>query len=814
MKIFNIFLNSSKRNKTIFFLVLLEISLLLVAGISYGHKTLDKYVFGSNDLKNTNLFAIMIDDENGGYKESTSDTFPGYEYFYNQSKSNCMDMTGKPIEDSLLYNQDTKTASITVSDTSSCYLYFDNWKSGSSLSKDLIASGNLWQSGLEGDGYRYTGTNPNNYICFGTADKSTCTTNQDKYMYRIIGVFEDASGNNHVKLIKYKQLASLAWNSASADVNWENSTLYSSLNGSEFLTNTTYDYLQNTTWKSKIENWTWTAVNTLTNDKSGPDYNDKLSPSQIYLHEMNRSGKSSSVGSWTTPTGKIGIMYASDYTLSLGASALALTTGTNTNATLLKTGWMHQSNNDTTKSTLEWTMARSGLNSLYFDNYQVYILMAAGSLNFGTPNQPVITLKYGIRPVLYLTANTSTSSGTGTLDNPFIVSSDEIQYPKVNLSLSNSNVSITITKGTGNLNKYCINNKASINDCEWKSVISTNFNHTLPSEGTYYVHVIDDMGYIARESIVYEKPQLNKILIDSNKMWQSGLEGDGYRFTGTGAYTTSTTPSNFVCFGTTDKSTCKSNPDTYMYRVIGVFDDQVKLIKLSSLASNAPFTSGTRFSQGIYNFAGNVLAERLNGVTPSTSMTNLFIGNSSYSYLNDSSGWVDLISEKGKREVVTLGNSGGPDYYYSNQFTPRTIYLHEMNRDSKTSTVGRWYDNTYKISVMNVSDYLLSLGSTSLSMTSGTYLNRNTLKTSWLFLGNNKYGNTSGNYTTEHTSASYGPANSSGTTNYSWTITSTGYLYYTSILNEYAIRPVFFLNTNVTSSSGTGTLSDPYMIDN
>ena len=81
-------------------------------------------------------------------------------------------------------------------------------------------------------------------------------------MYRVLGVFSDANGKNHVKLIKYKQLGSYAWNSTSADVNWENSTLYASLNGAGFLTNTTYDYLQNTEWSNRIENWTWSAVNT------------------------------------------------------------------------------------------------------------------------------------------------------------------------------------------------------------------------------------------------------------------------------------------------------------------------------------------------------------------------------------------------------------------------------------------------------------------------------------------------------------------------------------------------------------------------
>ena len=76
----------------------------------------------------------------------------------------------------------------------------------------------------------------------------TCTANQDKYMYRVLGVFSDSNGKNHVKLIKYKQLGSTyAWNANyTTDISWENSDMYKGLNGSYFLTNTTYDYLQNT----------------------------------------------------------------------------------------------------------------------------------------------------------------------------------------------------------------------------------------------------------------------------------------------------------------------------------------------------------------------------------------------------------------------------------------------------------------------------------------------------------------------------------------------------------------------------------------
>ena len=408
-------------------------------------------------------------------------------------------------QDKLVGNSYTiKIEPYTSGDTKafSCKLH----EPGPVLAQYLIDSGNLWQSGLEGDGYRYVGSGitcsyddgkyviaadnqqstptcmtlynytrttissgttfnykyktscpsdtssytysctelkgvilntviPNNFICFGTTDKSTCTSNQDKYMYRVLGVFSDANGDNHVKLIKYKQLVSAIWNSAHADVNWEDSTLYASLNGAGYLTNTEYNYMQNTAWSNRIENWTWSAVNTKTYDDTtnNPDYYNS-SPKGIYLNEMhiisndnfcwNRDLKvppftgnaiNCNGGEWTNPTAKIGLMYASDYVLSLGSSALALTTGTGTNMALLKTGWMHQSNNDTTKYRYEWTLSRYGAIRSHFYAWYVNI---DGDLD---GEEYPVNVVLGVRPVFYLTSNAKTSGGDGSLENPFIL---------------------------------------------------------------------------------------------------------------------------------------------------------------------------------------------------------------------------------------------------------------------------------------------------------------------------------------------------------------------------------------------------------
>ena len=279
----------------------------------------------------------------------------------------------------------------------------------------------LWSSGLEGDGLRYVGsgayngdTTPSNFICFGTTSASECKANEDKYMYRIIGVFPDEQGNQHLKLRKFKQLGEYAWHSTDEeDKNWGESTLYTELNGSYFLENTTYDYLQNVTWSDKIVDWKWVAVNTKTYSDNGPNYYS-IEPRYIYLHEMNRSTKTSTVGEWTYPTGKIGLIYASDYVLSLGDEALTMTGSTYDNRSALKTGWLHYTNNlASSSSAYDWTIARYGDNGGSFTAWYVY--------SSGIVGNYFVMDSLGVAPVFYLTSETTISGGMGTYSEPYII---------------------------------------------------------------------------------------------------------------------------------------------------------------------------------------------------------------------------------------------------------------------------------------------------------------------------------------------------------------------------------------------------------
>ena len=407
-------------NRKVFYSVIIVLTLLF--GVfsfltikSYSNKEEPKT---KEKVLERETFTTYISDGNGHYKKytSTDGTLYPSGYAYNQGISYCEDLDGNRLDIVPTYANNKFT--LESDKTAFCYLYFDIKLP--TAAEELIASGELWSSGLEGDGYRYTGsgaynseTTPNNFICFGTSDKTECKNNEAKYMYRIIGVFPDNNGNQHLKLISLKQLGSYAWNADSqTDIAWENSDMYRGLNGEYFLTNTTYDYLQNNTWLNKIEDWTWSAVNTKTYDGSGgPSYYDEVYTQQMYLHELNRSSKTSTIGEWSTPVAKIGLMYASDYQMSLGSSSLSYTGSSN--AATLKTGWMHQSNNDTTGNIWEWTLSRYGDRDGRFYAWDVNSDGNVHSYGVGSTA--------GARPVFHLTSDARINGGNGEYTNPYIL---------------------------------------------------------------------------------------------------------------------------------------------------------------------------------------------------------------------------------------------------------------------------------------------------------------------------------------------------------------------------------------------------------
>jgi len=434
-----------KRSKIFLFLLLefIEMLSLFLTYKSFSNKEIDK-VKEINKINNKQ-FSMFIETDNGYDEYLESNKFPEG-YTINLEESKCLDTKGNVIE-GILSGSGTNITVISRT-TSYCYLYFDippiNAETLPTTESDI------WQSTLEDDGYRYIGTDPNNYVCFGYDNVEedcdfTSTTNTDLYAYRIIGIFEDGEGTPHIKLIKKEALnTSHAWHAnPHTDIDWDASNLYKGINGSYFLTNTTYSYMQDTNWTNKIAEWNYTATNTKTyenyNSTNGTPYGSNYYYSTvktIYLHEMNSSGKTNqicyynssttadcSVGEWKyatdadwdkseVPKVKISLMYASDYLLSLGSSALEY--AINSKYSTLKTGWMHISNNDSgAPIQYEWTVSRYGFNGY---SYGAWCVSSDGHVGHDFVYDAV-----SVRPVFYLTSDVELS-GEGTIGSPYIIS--------------------------------------------------------------------------------------------------------------------------------------------------------------------------------------------------------------------------------------------------------------------------------------------------------------------------------------------------------------------------------------------------------
>ena len=253
---------------------------------------------------------------------------------------------------------------------------------------------------------RYIGANPNNYVYFNCSDYSNQSDSTCE-KWRIIGVFknmtkEDGSQGDLVKIIRDDSLGNIAW--ASSNVNdWSTASLQTTLNGDYY--NGTYatGALKNDTTRNAVESVVWNL--------GGSSTNYDVTASMFYERERGTTVYS---GRPTTWTGKIALMYPSDY-----GYATAGGTTTNRESCLAKElfDWAGSDvsdckNNDYLykSSYYQWTLAPYSSVSSY--------AFFVGSEGFVNDN--LVNYTYGVRPAAYLKSNISiTDVGIGTAESPF-----------------------------------------------------------------------------------------------------------------------------------------------------------------------------------------------------------------------------------------------------------------------------------------------------------------------------------------------------------------------------------------------------------
>ena len=280
--------------------------------------------------------------------------------------------------------------------------------------------------------YRYYGPNPNNYICLDMEGQSTCP---DKHLYRIIGsIYEEKENTNRIKVIKATRLTDGTTNRFSWDYtssgsynniwatitsgNYSNSltsgsTLMQLLNSGAWWNGTSanhYDY--------NGDDVTATTVN-FTNYKLSDKAKSYITTSRYYLGGYNSNppltnemyGYERGTLRYNTDRplyweGMVGLMYFSDYGYAAGNSCV---NGTqldyyNYYERCVNKDWLYISNTD------QWLMSPDSGGS-----YHVFRINRDGQFLKVSYNA------FPVRPVFYLTSTTSITSGTGSIDDPYIL---------------------------------------------------------------------------------------------------------------------------------------------------------------------------------------------------------------------------------------------------------------------------------------------------------------------------------------------------------------------------------------------------------
>ena len=254
----------------------------------------------------------------------------------------------------------------------------------------------------------------------------------------------------------------------------------------------------------------------------------------------------------------------------------------------------------------------------------------------------------------------------------------------------------------------------------------------------------------------YTGTQGDNALYYHNSTLTNGAGDNSYRYAGA-----SDSVNNYICLGS-DAATC---PDANLFRIIGVFGDQTKVIRAKSVGNQKWDTNGSN------TWSSSSLNTYLNG-----------------EYLTSLGTLADKIA-------TTTWKVGGNTSANISGVVPKTAYQYEVGSSASSTT----YDA--KIGLMYVSDYYY--GASPSAWTLMGY-NSDAMKdyraatsTNWLYLG----------------SYEWTISRRSDDTNSAFCVNSTGYVFLYDVASIRGVRPSFNLLSSTTYVSGSGSMSDPIIIE-
>ena len=343
-------------------------------------------------------------------------------------------------------------------------------------------------------------------------------------------------------------------------------------------------------------------------------------------------------------------------------------------------------------------------------------------------------------------------------------------------NITNSSITLTVdvTEGENSITTYYYSNDNGLSYEESTSNTYTFSNLSTGTEYNFRVYAVDTNGVSSNIYTLSESTLSTVYLADYIK--NTVYTGDGnnglYYHDGVGSYTNAAqeagdnsyryagaNPNNYVCFGS-DAAAC---PNDNLYRIIGVFGDQVKLIKSASIGNYVWASNGNNTWSSASLNTGTLNGTYLNGLGTT---------------------WSDMIE-------TTSWKVGGGSYSYLRDSAVKTAYNYEIGNNSSSTTYSA------KIGLMYVSDYGYAASPANWTTTLYNYDNSTNTSNNWMYLG-----------VTEWTIS-----RRSDTTGNAFPVRDTGGVDYgDSVYGYFGVHPSFYLKSNVAITSGDGTSTNPYRL--
>ncbi len=268
-------------------------------------------------------------------------------------------------------------------------LYYDSCIEGTfacNLVKSFIKNGvngfyyhdNNLENSAQDRSYRYSGKNPNNYVCFGS-DIAPCPEDN---VYRIIGVFGDRA-----KLVKNVDIGSYYYDERDIGGSWSTNPLNVNILNDEYL-------ISLGSYANMIDDSEWYT------DVVYPNEHINVFPSEgIFRAEISRGMNANNA-----TNGKIGMLYLSEFGFAAEPQYW----------NKLLTEYDVNSNNWLAYSKIEWTLTPY---ERYDAPYYSYYLCDNAVMGCDAYYS-----RMSVRPTFYLKSSIKLSDGNGTKENPYRVS--------------------------------------------------------------------------------------------------------------------------------------------------------------------------------------------------------------------------------------------------------------------------------------------------------------------------------------------------------------------------------------------------------